>query len=132
MNILNNITIESLLIRTFLIQDTSVPLSAYIRIPVYKIYGPDPTFKEFTPFGNGYEISFTLTTCVDLRYIAMDNLLVEFVAVTTIGDPIQIGSEEGFTLIDVIHPPSLDRNLFTYTFKTLKPNNQPFKIRKYV
>ncbi len=132
MNILQNIAVDSLLIRTFLVPDSNSLLSDFIKIPVIKIFGPDPTFVQFSPFESGYEITFTLTTCADLRYIADQNLLVEMVAVPTVGDPVQIGAEEGFRLTGIIPPPSPDKNLYVYTFKTSKPNNQPFKTRSYV
>ena len=129
MNILNNIAADSLLIRTFLVPDSSSMLSE--RIPVFRIFGPDTQFVQFSPFESGYDITVTLTTCVDLRYIADQHLLVELVVVPNIGQPIQIGSEEGFVLSGIIPPASPDKNLFVYTFKTQKPNNQPFKTRNY-
>lgn len=132
MNVLQNIAVDSLLIRTFLVPDSNSLLSDFVKIPVYKIFGPDPQFVQFSPFESGYEITVTLTTCADLRYIADQNLLVELVGVPTIGDPVQIGAEEGFKLTGIIPPPSPDKTLFVYTFKTQKPNNQPFKTRSYV
>lgn len=132
MNILQNIAPDSLLIRTFLVPDGNSRLSDFVKIPVERIFGPDPQFVQFSPFESGYEITVTLTTCIDLRYIADQNLLVELVAVPTIGNPIQLGAEEGFRLTGIITPPSPDKTLFVYTFKTNKPNNQPFKIRNYV
>ena len=132
MNILNNIAPDSLLIRTFLVPDGNSLLSDFLKIPVHRIFGPDPQFVQFSPFESGYEITVTLTTCEDLRYIADQNLLVELVVVPTVGNPVQIGAEEGFELTGIIPPPTPDKTLYVYTFKTKKPNNQPFKTRSYV
>jgi hypothetical protein len=132
MNILENISVDSIFIRTFLVPDANSLLSDFVQIPVHRIYGPDPQFVQFGPFESGYDITVTLTTCADLRYIADMNLLVELVAAPTLGSPVQIGAEEGFKLTGIIPPPSPDKELYVYTFKTQKPNNQPFKKRTYV
>lgn len=132
MNILNNLSIDNMLIRTFIVPDGNVLLSHYTKIPVYRIYGPDPEFVQFSPFESGYNITVTLTTNADLRYIADQNLLVELVALPTVGNPTQIGSEQGFELVGIIPPSSPDKTLFVYTFKTQKPNHLPYKTRNYV
>lgn len=132
MNILSNIAIDSLLIRTFVVPNSNSLLNEFTRIPVYKIFGPDPQFSQFSPFESGYDITITLTTCADLTYIADQCLLVELVALPTLGNPVQIGAEEGFRLVGIIPPSSPDKALYVYTFKTEKPNNKPFKIRNYV
>jgi len=131
MNILNNIAAEHLLIRTFIEPDVNSVLSAFKKVPIYRIYGPDPQFVKYGPFGNGYDITVTLTTCSDLRYIADQHLLVELVLAPASGNPVQIGSEEGFMLTGIIPPASPDKTLYVYTFKTKKPNNSPFKTRNY-
>lgn len=131
MNILDNISAKSLLLRTFLQPEAGHKLSEYTPVPLHRIFGTDPEFTQYAAFENGYAITVTVTTCEDLRYIADYNYLSELVVVTGDGKYYQIGSEEGFELVGIIPPPSPDKNLFVYTFKTNKPNNQPYKIRTY-
>lgn len=132
MNILNNIHAKSLLIRTFLTPEPNSVLSDFDReVPVHRIYGPDPEFSQFSPFESGYNITVILTTCADLRYIADQHLLAELVVVPGGGDPTQIGSSEGFQLVGVVPPSSPDRKIYTYTFRTAKPNKQPYIRRTY-
>lgn len=132
MNILQNISAKELLIRTFIVPDANSVLSDFDAVSIHRIYQTDPEFVQFSPFVSGYMITLTLSTCADLRYIADQHLLAELVVARGDGNPVQIGSEEGFQLIGIIPPPALNSDLYTYTFRTLKPNNQPFKTRIYV
>ncbi len=100
-------------------------------VPLHRIFGTDPEFVQYSAFENGYEITVTVTSCEDLRHIADYNYLSELVVVTGDDKYYQIGSEEGFELVGIIPPPSPDKTLFVYTFKTNKPNNQPYQIRTY-
>lgn len=131
MNILDNISAKSLLLRTFLQPEAGHKLSEYTPVPLHRIFGTDPEFVQYSAFENGYEMSVTVTSCEDLRYIADYNYLSELVVVTGDDKCYQIGSEEGFELVGIIPPPSPDKTLFVYTFKTNKPNNQPYQIRTY-
>lgn len=130
MNILNNIHAKSLLIRTFLTPDPNSTLSDFaVEVPVRRLYGPDPEFVQYSPFESGYNITVILTTCADLRYIADQHLLAELVMVPGGGAPVQIGSSEGFQLVGVVSPSSTDQDLYTYTFRTAKPNKHPYVKR---
>lgn len=131
MNIFDNTSTDKLFIRPFLIPDPNSRFSEFIEVNVYKIFGTDPEFTQFSAFESGYNISFTLTSCTDLRYLADRNLLVEVILSPSVGQPIQVGSEEGFELVGITPPPSPDKTLYVYTFKTNKPNNKPFKERIY-
>ena len=132
MNILNNIHAESLLIRTFLVPNPNSVLADFtVKVPVHRLYGPDPEFVQYSPFESGYNITATLTTCADLRYIADRHLLAEIVIIQGDGSPVQLGSFEGFQLVGVIPPTSPDTALYVYTFKTAKPNIRPYTKRVF-
>lgn len=131
MNILDNIGTVEGYIRSFYIPKEASDIGEYTKIPIQKIYGTDPQYVAYAPFKNGYNISFTLRTCIDLREIASNNLLVDIILKTS-DKYIQLGSGEGFRIENIIPPPSYDKTYFVYTFTTNKPNNEPYKIRNYV
>lgn len=124
MNIFQSINNANISIRTFK-QPYNEPYPfECIEIPVFKIVGNDPIFNQYAPFNSGYDIEFILTTPADLRYIADGNLMVEVFA-PSLG--LQIGDKEGFKITSIIPPGSLELCLYSYKFKTVKPNKEPFK-----
>lgn len=129
MNILNNIATDTIYLRRFIVPEPNSPLEEFIPFPVRRYYGTDPQFVQIGPFETGYNIDLTVSSCADLRDIPRNNELVEIIFKTGEGRSVQIGSEEGFRISSVIPPPSPDSNLFTYQFKTDKPNHKPYKIR---
>lgn len=111
-----------------MIPERGRPLSDFFSVPIHKIYGTDPEFVKVNGFESGYNMSITLTTCADLRYIADENYIAELVVMQPDGVPVQLGSYEGFLLTGIIPPADPAQSLYVYTFTTARPNTEPYII----
>lgn len=127
MNIFQNISIPNLRLRPFYKYKHLDDPSNDLIIKVTKWSGSDPVFDMYEPFRSGYNIEFTVTSPDDLRlYVDNDYYFNVF----SDENNIQIGDIEGFKITNIIPPGTPLNCLYTYTFKTVKPNKEAFKFIK--
>lgn len=120
MNIFQNIAISRLLLLPFYREDHS---GISIVIDIVKWHGSDPVYVNYEPFKFGYEMEFTVTSTTDVTYIIPEGVYMKVVSDEL---NLQIGSEEGFKLVSVVPPAAPGTCIYTYTFKTVKPNRYQF------
>ena len=88
------------------------------------MYGADPVFNQYEPFRLGYDIEFSIASKTDLlKWIENDYMFEVF----SDENNLQLGDSAGFKITSVTPPASPDVCLYSYTFKSVKPNKEPFK-----
>lgn len=126
MNIFENIQPAVLRLRPFVTMAQYNDPQRDFEVKVIKLTGTDPASAFIDKYNIGYNIRFTLTTCVDLTELIENNTLI---AVFDDQDNLQIGDDRGFRITAMTYPPTAELNMqyYVYQFQTDKPNRVPFK-----
>lgn len=124
MNIFQNIAISNLRLRPFYRRRHQQDASDDIIVDVQKWFGADPVFNQYEPFRLGYDTEFSIASKTDLlKWIENDYMFEIF----SDENNLQLGDSAGFKITSVTPPASPDVCLYSYTFKSVKPNKEPFK-----
>jgi len=130
MNILDNYTPTSLLLRPFISAEKGHKIAEFDAFPLRRAICSDPAYKQLDAYQSGYELELTIVTCADLREEIEQNFLFEVAFTNGTARVLQFGDWHGLRISSVL-PPDNEGRPFVYTFTTVRPNEEPYIFRTY-
>ena len=128
MDILHNVSVQQIYIKTFFIPQYYSVNTSYTSVTWQRYQSEVPKFIQYEPFKTGYINTFLLTTCADLDYIPRENLMTELVFNIGGGKYLRLGDENGFKVNNITQDQKVDSQLNTYYFEAVKPSYSQYQL----